>query len=612
MLSKPYIYDIEVFKDYYLWLGQDITSGRFDKFEIRGEGNALSTSDKFKIRKIMDENDLIGFNNVGYDIPLTLFALAGLTAGELCDYSNKTIEGSNWMPDDLLKEVGMYGDYWDEFFRQTDLNKLKMGVGGLKLLGARLGMPKLQELPYLPNTYLTDSDKMDAVRDYCYNDLALTDAVLQELIPTVELMISMQKTYKTKSLLAKKPAGVTEKVFAEMLGLDPRDIQAPKAQSEYTYEIPHILRNFDLAKQFASEPIGYDNGKFILPETLGKLERHGKEYTVGVGGLHSTEKNQSVVAGDDEMLVEIDVASYYPSMMVRFGFTPRQLEQFHDADSIEDLKVVRKIKGLLADRLKAKHSGDKMKSNSLKLILNSLFGKCGDRYSYIYSPQTVIQITMTGQLMLLKLIDMYAKAGMKVVSSNTDAVVVLFKKAEYQEFKAVYAKWERVTGMVLEETHYRALHSLSVNSYVAVTTDGGFKRKGDFAGNSITHTPKMQVVYDAVANLAKTGESVSDYIRAETNLLKFLQVRNSKTATSWQGEPLGKLVRFYHATNGEAILKDLTEEQIEDGKEIGDKVAGTSGCFPLMDLPEDLSLPENLDIDQYIEKAEKIANDLDM
>ena len=606
-LKAPYVYDIEVFKDYYLWAGMDVLTGRVDRFEIRGEHNKLTDNQIAAIQKIMSDYDLIGYNNVGYDIPLTLFANCGLSAAELCVYSNKTIEGDNWIPDALMKELGVMNLYWDEFFTQTDLNKLKVGAGGLKLLGARIGMPKLQELPFKPNTYLTTDADMDAVRDYCDNDLRLTHAVLKQLKETVNLMIDMQKTYNTKSLLSKKPAGVTEKVFSEMLGVDPREIEVPKVQPEYTYQIPHILRNYDLAHLFASTPIKYENYKWILPEHMGVIERHGKTYKVGVGGLHSDESNVSVVPAKDELLTEIDVASYYPSMMVHYGFTPEQLEPFH-VDNAADMKVVKLLKGILADRLVAKKAGDKMKSNSLKLILNSLFGKQGDRFSYIFSPQQVIQITMTGQLMLLKLIDMYSAAGMTVTSSNTDAVVVLYKKAEEAKFKAIYAKWERVTGMKMEETHYKSVHALSVNSYVAVTTDNEFKSKGDFAKNSMTHTPKMEVIYNAVANYALTGESVRDYIEGSDNLLEFLQVRNSKINTGWNGEELGKLVRFYHATDGFPILKEGDIEGVFDGA----RVAGTQGCYPLMDLPEDMQLPANLDKELYIEKAEAILAKLDM
>jgi hypothetical protein len=48
---------------------------------------------------------------------------------------------------------------------------------------------------------------------------------------------------------------------------------------------------------------------------------HGKDYTIGVGGLHSNEKSM-VVNGD---LRNADIASMYPSLIINSGKYPEQL-----------------------------------------------------------------------------------------------------------------------------------------------------------------------------------------------------------------------------------------------------------------------------------------------
>jgi len=46
---------------------------------------------------------------------------------------------------------------------------------------------------------------------------------------------------------------------------------------------------------------------------------------MGIGGLHSTESNVSHVADELTVLRDHDVASYYPSLILRTGISPMQL-----------------------------------------------------------------------------------------------------------------------------------------------------------------------------------------------------------------------------------------------------------------------------------------------
>jgi hypothetical protein len=63
----------------------------------------------------------------------------------------------------------------------------------------------------------------------------------------------------------------------------------------------------------------------------------------------------------------------------------------------------------------------------------------------------------------------------------------------------------------------------------------------------------------------------------------------------WQGEYLGKAIRFYHTATPE-----LQDNIITYAKN-GNKVPNSLGCRPLMDLPE--NFPDDVDYNYYIEKA---------
>ena len=100
-----------------------------------------------------------------------------------------------------------------------------------------------------------------------------------------------------------------------------------------------------------------------------------------------------VIPKEDEMLIDIDVASLYPSMLIEYGFYPKHLGP-------EFLEVYRQIKD---ERIEAKHNGNKVKNETLKLALNGLSGNLQNPHNFCYSPFAVMQIRINGQLLLLML-----------------------------------------------------------------------------------------------------------------------------------------------------------------------------------------------------------------
>ncbi|XSC42720.1 hypothetical protein ACF1BQ_031270 [Bradyrhizobium sp. RDT10] len=107
-------------------------------------------------------------------------------------------------------------------------------------------------------------------------------------------------------------------------------------------------------------------------------------------------------------------------------------------------------------------------SGSLKIVNNGAFGKLDSKWSVLFAPDLMIQVTIGGQLSLLMLIEMVERAGFRVVSANTDGIVILCPTDKEDALAAVIAKWERLTGFETEETEYSALYSRDVNNYIAV------------------------------------------------------------------------------------------------------------------------------------------------
>lgn len=111
----------------------------------------------------------------------------------------------------------------------------------------------------------------------------------------------------------------------------------------------------------------------------------GLEYCVGVGGIHSVNKPEEIIPTNDQILSDIDVASLYPSMIIEHKFYPQHLGK-------EFLEVYSQIK---EERIEAKHNGNKIKNETLKLALNGLSGNLQNEHNFCYSPFTVMQINFS-------------------------------------------------------------------------------------------------------------------------------------------------------------------------------------------------------------------------
>jgi hypothetical protein len=327
-----------------------------------------------------------------------------------------------------------------------------------------------------------------------------------------------------------------------------------------------------------------------MPSELNRaFEYNGARYKFGIGGLHSQEFEQVIYPKTDQLYGEFDVASMYPSIIIEQGLYPKHLGP-------KFLEVYRTIKN---SRLKAKREGDKTKADAYKIVLNGAYGKFGSRYSFLYSPELLIQTTITGQLALLMLIEMITEAGGKVVSANTDGVNVLYNAGIKDKIHAVAKTWSVMTTYELEYTPYAATHSRDVNNYIAIKPDGSIKAKGCFGDLSLMKNPQCAVVNDAVIKYLANCEPVTRTIFSCDDVRRFVSVRTVRGGGVWRGEDVGKVCRWYYSTNGDVIRYETN----------GNKVPLTDGAVPLMDLPD--RLPDDLDYDWYINEAIKIISTLE-
>jgi DNA polymerase elongation subunit (family B) len=310
---------------------------------------------------------------------------------------------------------------------------------------------------------------------------------------------------------------------------------------------------------------------------------------MGIGGLHSSEKSCYHVATDKELLLDRDVASYYPRIILNGNLYPEQLTPVF-------LKVYNDI---VERRLKAKHEGDKVTADALKITINGSFGKFGSPYSKLYSPELLLAVTITGQLSLLLFIEMLESYGIRVVSANTDGIVIKCPIDKYETYLWVTQEWERITSFETEETQYKAIYSRDVNSYFAIKTNGEVKGKGFFSTDKLKKNPKYDIAKTAVIELMKNETSIADTIRNCKDIRQFLSVRSVKGGAHKDGWFLGKAVRWYYANGVEGSIRYISS---------GNAVPESEGAKPLMELPD--TFPEDVNYKRYVIEAERILDDI--
>jgi len=592
------VYDIECYENYFLIAFWSQTWKRVVYFELTPT-HPLNIP---KLKWIIENFTIVSFNGNQYDAPILALALAGRSNIQLKGATFEIIVNGT-RPSDVLRSAKVKALKLDHI----DLIEVAPLRASLKIYGGRLHAPKMQDLPFHPDTVL-NSNQMAIVRWYCVNDLVNTQMLHDALKEQLSLRESLSSEYGM-DLRSKSDAQIAEAVIREELErLSGHRIFPPTIEpgTAYSYRIPNFIRyetplmNWALNVVRHARFIVSDEGNIGMPEELKELKLQIADgvYRMGVGGLHSSEERKATIADDETILVDRDVTSYYPFIILNLGLYPHHL-------GANFLKVYR---GIVERRLQAKKSGNKVIADSLKITINGSFGKLGSRFSALYSPDLLIQTTITGQLSLLMLIERLELRGITVVSANTDGIAIKCPKARRDELNWVIGQWERDTGFETEETEYRALYSRDVNNYIAVykepikNKDGSFtysKLKGAYAKSGLQKNPTNSICVDAVIAQVVHGTPIAETIRKCTDIRKFVNVRTVKGGGYKDGVYLGKSIRWYYAAGCEGNIVVATS---------GAQVPRTQGARPLMELPE--QFPGDVDHDWYIKEAEKILQEI--
>lgn len=642
---KNIFVDIECYKNFFYVGFKRQEDGKRVGVEFSERTNF--TYDREKVWRLLRKYKSVAFNSLSYDIPMLILSMQDdITLEQLKRASDRIIKGKiPWW--DVEEALGIEIPNWLKKQHIDLIEPQPNAFASLKTLNGRMHGKQLQDLPYPENTILTH-EQMDVVADYCLHvDLDATHSLFDTLEEPLALRQALSDRYN-RNFMSKSDAQIGEAIVKlkveEATG---RKVKRSSnvAGTSFKYPVPDWMR-FETPElqQFLEdvremEFVVGPNGKVLTPEKLKdrKIKIGNTVYSVGKGGLHSTESRRAVKSTIYDILVDADVASQYPSIILLMGLYPEALGPIF-------LEVYRGIRDeRLAAKKRAKEIYDELpkvndpdriaalkkelvqcqvRDKGGKIFLNGVYGKLGSAFSVLYGPHLLMAVTLTGQLTLLMLIEMANKRGIEVVSGNTDGVLFRCPRGLYgglnkdrlkdSVLKEICDEWEKITSFSLEFAEYDAIYNANVNVYYALKANGGHKRKGDIGNPWNTHkddldpirgqlmkNPQMTICSDAVLNRIKHGIPIEETIRACTDMKQFVTVIKSSKGATWDDEYLGKVVRYYWAIDGQPILSAE-----DNGNGNYNKVPKTDGARECMLLPD--TIPDDLDYDRYIAEARSI------
>lgn len=487
---------------------------------------------------------------------------------------------------DFIIEQGRNGASYSNKFARIPLCffDVQTTQDGLKKLEGFMGASiKETSVPFdLPRPL--NVHETDQVVAYCKYDVFATFNVLKLRIADYRSQLELCTEFN----LGRSAMGITKTQLAALV----LNARKRNYNDEFDYDIPanvQIQRYKHVLEWFRAHING---GPAIYHETL-QTNVASIPHVFAWGGVHGSLDNSHIKGP----LVNCDVASYYPSLMLEYGLMSR---------SIKDPSLYADI---YHRRLEYKAAKDK-RANAYKLVLNSVYGALKDVHNALYDPRQANRVCVYGQLFLLDLIEHVESAGCAVpVNTNTDGVLFLLKEdtdACRAALKAVCDEWQQRTRMVLEFDEYCELWQKDVNNYILIDRNGDYKSKGAFVKKLSPLDNDLPIVNRALVEYMVHGVPIEQTVNGSQDLMDFQQifkVSNKYVAAQHNGRQFAETTfRVFASTR--YTDGPLYKLKNKEGTLVPEKFANCPDhCFIENGEVDGKPIPKVLDRAYYIELA---------
>ena len=573
------VYDIESFPNLFTCSILNSENNKLITYEISEDKNDLG---KIVALFQLKEFYFCGFNNKSYDDVLINYLIIRFD-----DLRYKPIFEITWliksMSDKIIKEpVANWVDYKHAYlFNSFDLMTMSFSAKnrvGLKELEVTMGFSNVME-------YEGDFSKnvpkelKDKVIEYNQNDVLATGGLLNLKKNDIELRLKLNEKYKI-NVLSKDNVNmgmeILKKEYLEKTNKtwdDIKDLKTPCQLVAFKniifdfiqYTTPPLQKLLEKLKKISIDP---NNKDFREVFEIG-----GVVHNISLGGLHSINNAEIIIPNEDELLLDYDVNSYYPSCLIANKLYPKHLGE----------EFIGIYKNIIDERLKAKKDKNSFLADAFKYAINGLSGNLQSQYSWTYDPELVVKLRINCQLMILMLIEKFDLLGAEIVQSNTDGILIKIKKSLLPEIEKAKDEWCKLTKLSMSKEEFERFYQYDVNNYIGVKK--GFKetkdpelikKKGFFVDETnLGKGMSPKVIAKSLINYFVYNISPEETLKEDKDIKDYLTYQRVSRdfIVEYNGEKALHINRFYMSINGGILIKYKIEK---GGKAQATRLCATS------------------------------------
>lgn len=201
------------------------------------------------------------------------------------------------------------------------------------------------------------------------------------------------------------------------------------------------------------------------------------------------------------------------------------------------------------------------------------YGKTNEINSWQYDPKVTFSVTLENQFLLLMLAEEVNLAGIEILSLNTDGILCKVKYSQKEIYDSICKNWEELSGFTLEDTLYTKFIQTSVNDYIAETTYGSIKYKGDFEIEKEIHkNSSNKIIRIALKNYFINNIPVEETIKNHKEIFDFCIGVRAKGKTFFEYryvengkvniKKLPKTIRYFISNRGGCIYKIYEDNRV--------------------------------------------------
>lgn len=565
-------YDIETFPNCFLftwaWLSNP---NETMTFEISFRRDDRAELYQFLEWCRLNGIEMVGYNNVGFDYPVTHFFYqnwAIVTVDQLYQKAMSIINSDErfgnivWENKRFAVQIDLY------LIHHFDNQAKRQSLKGLEF---NMRSESVQDMPIDAGTYLSYS-QVDELISYNRHDVRETIRFAHISADNVRFRREL-KGQLDGDVLNFNDTKIGKQTFEQKLGDELcYDRSSGRKVPRQTYREKIVVRDIlfpyisfehpefqRVQEYFRNLTITQTKGAFSLSATI-----NGFTFHFGLGGIHGSVATKKFQSDELFSIIDVDVAALYPSIGIVNGLFPAHLGPRFTEVWAE----------IVAER--KKYAKGTSENAARKLAANGPYGDSNNDYSPLKDPQFTMTITINGQLLICKLAEGLMKIPtLELIQVNTDGVTFKVYRGFEDQVNVVLRQWEKWSRLVLEEARYGKMFIRDVNNYIAVTEpdqEGHTKAKlkgaywypVKFPDDISKASPSAwykdlsaPVVQKAAEAAMLHGIAPEHYIGLHSDPFDFmLRAKVDRKSRLFIGDkPAQRITRYYIAKNGAPMTK---------------------------------------------------------